>query len=130
MRGATHYTQLTVWKLADELRVCVFDMTRRPGVSMDFARRRQLEDAIDSVCRNIAEGFGYKSDRTFAHYLQIARASLNEVTDAIRSAMLRGHISAAEAEAARQLASRLYPALARFITYLRRSTLRTDRRKR
>ena len=55
--GAQHSTDLIVWKLADEMRVGVFALTRRPAFGRDFKLRSQTDDAIDSVCRNIAEGF-------------------------------------------------------------------------
>jgi four helix bundle protein len=133
--GVSTYTDLVVWQLANELRVTVLTLTARRPFSTDFKRRAQLEDAIDSVCRNVAEGFGCGSDPGFAHYLEIARGSLFETTDAIRSARLRGHISDEEAQQCFQLANRLKAALNGFIDYLRRCrrpdkrrALRTDER--
>jgi four helix bundle protein len=71
----------------------VVKLTQRPPFSHDFKHRSQVQDAIDSVCRNIAEGFGCVSHAEFARYLEIARRSLNEVCDCIRSARLKGYIS-------------------------------------
>jgi hypothetical protein len=88
-----------VWQLANELRVNVSTLTARRPFSTDFKRRAQ-----------------------------IARGSLFETTDAIRSARLRGHISDEEAQKCIQLANRLTPAMNRFIDYLRRSG-RTDSRR-
>lgn len=127
---ANRYQQLIIWQLADALRVLVFELTGRPPLSNEFRRKAQLDDAIDSVCRNIAEGFGTKSDPLFARYLKTSRASLNEVTDALRSARLKGYISPVEVHDAFQLAHRLRPALDSLIEYLERSANQRRQRPR
>jgi hypothetical protein len=55
--GARHFSELTAWKLADELRVATLKLTARAGFASDFRAKSQAEDAVNSVCRNIAEGF-------------------------------------------------------------------------
>jgi len=77
---ARHFTEPIVWQLGDALRVEIFTITKRAPLRADLKLRSQLDDAIDSVCRNIAEGFGC-DDREFARFLCIARRSLNEVQD-------------------------------------------------
>jgi four helix bundle protein len=121
MAGARHFTQLVCWQLADALRGETFKLTRRQPFGGDFRHRSQTEDAIDSVCRNIAEGFGCASHTEFARYLEISRRSLNEVQDCIRSARLKGYVSPEESAGIEKLARRLYPALNRFIAYLPRT---------
>lgn len=121
MAGARHFTQLVCWQLADALRVEVLAFTRQDAFRRDLRHKSQTEDAIDSVCRNIAEGFGCSSHREFARYLEISRRSLNELQDSIRSATLKGYIGGNESAAAYKLAKRLYPALNRLIAYLRRT---------
>jgi four helix bundle protein len=90
---ARHYSQLICWQLADSLRVQIYKVTSRAPCKDDFKRKGQLEDAIDSVCRNIAEGFGGTSHKEFARFLEISRRSLNEVMDCIRSAHLKVCVS-------------------------------------
>ncbi|MBI2189688.1 MAG: four helix bundle protein [Acidobacteria bacterium] len=119
MAGARHYTQLVCWQLADALRVEVFALTRRDPFRSDLRHRSQAEDAIDSVCRNIAEGFGCTSHREFARFLEFSRRSLNELQDSLRSARLKGYFAPEESAGIDGLARRLYPALNRLITYLR-----------
>ena len=121
MAGARHYTQLVCWQLADALRIEAFKLTRRPAFTSEFKRKAQAEDAIDSVCRNIAEGFGCASHREFARYLEISRRSLNELLDCLRSAHLKGYITGKELSDLGALAHRLYPALNGLIAYLRRT---------
>jgi four helix bundle protein len=120
MGRATHYTDLVVWQLADALRVGVFRLTRRAPFSQDFKLQGQTEDSIDSVCRNIAEGFGCESHKEFARFLEFSRRSLNEVMDCPHSARLKGHVTQAELAPLQQLSRRLYPALSRFMAYLRK----------
>ena len=127
MAGARHYSQLVSWQLADALRVVTFRSTRRAPFLNDFKHRSQTEDAIDSVCRNIAEGFGCISHAEFARYLEISRRSLNELCDCLRSAQRKGYVASKEAADAHRLTRRLYPALNNFIAYLKRNP--TGRRR-
>lgn len=116
---ARHFTELIVWQLGDALRVEVFTITKRPRLHADLKLRSQLDDAVDSVCRNIAEGFGC-GDPEFARFLRIARRSLNEVQDCVLSALHKGYVTPEDLIAARQLQRRLYPALASLIRTLDR----------
>jgi len=122
MAGARHFTQLVCWQLADALRRETFDLTRRQSFARDLRHKSQAEDAIDSVCRNIAEGFGCASHAEFARYLEISRRSLNELQDSIHSAQLKGYVSSQESDEMHKLTKRLYPALSRLIAYLRRTS--------
>jgi four helix bundle protein len=127
MAGARHYSQLVSWQLADGLRRVTLRVTRQPPFFTDFKHRSQTEDAIDSVCRNIAEGFGCASHAEFARYLEISRRSLNELCDCLRSAQLKGYVAKVDAADAQELTRRLYPALNNFIAYLKRNP--TGRRR-
>ena len=117
MAGARHFSELIVWQLSDRLRVEVLQITRRPCVQRDFKLRAQLDDAIDSVCRNIAEGFG-GTNRQFAWFLRISRRSLNEVQDELRTALLKGYVTDADLVPARRLMRRIYPAMSSLLKHL------------
>ena len=86
MAGARHFTELVVWQLADQIRTTVYRLTERPVFVRDTRLRVQTDDAIESVCRNIAEGFGCESHAEFHRYLVIARRSLNELFDSLHAA--------------------------------------------
>jgi four helix bundle protein len=116
---ARHFTELIVWQLADAIRVQVLLLTARSEFSRDLKLHAQTEDAINSVCRNIAEGFGCDSHREFVRFLVIARRSLNEVQDALRGAQLKQYVTAGDLVAIHTLLRRLYPALSRLIASLR-----------
>ena len=122
MRPARHFKELIVWQLGDELRGEIFRLTKQRPLHADLKLRSQLDDAVDSVCRNIAEGFGC-GDREFTRFLRIARRSLNEVQDELHSALLKAHITEADVVPARKLMRRLYPALSSLIRHLDRRRL-------
>ena len=123
---ARRYTELIAWQLGDEIRRHVFAWTQRSRFARNYRARDQIESAIDSVCHNIAEGFS-GSHLEFARYLAIARRSLNEVCDCIRSAELKTYVTQPETQLVKALVRRLYPALARLIEYLRRTPDPTPR---
>ena len=58
MQPAKDFTELLVWDLADELRVETLKFADRSPMVSDWKFRAQVVDAADSICRNIAEGFG------------------------------------------------------------------------
>jgi four helix bundle protein len=118
MRGARHFSELTVWKLADELRIETLKLTSRAAFARNLKAQTQAEDAVNSVCRNIAEGFGCESHGQFAWFLRISRRSLNELQDAFRGAEQKGYVTSSDRAPVRALTRRLYPALNRFIAYL------------
>jgi len=119
--GARHFTDLIAWQLADQLRIEVFALTARREFVRDARRHSQTEDAVNSICRNIAEGFGCRSHAEFARFLDIANRSLNELLDSLRAAQLKRYLEASDLRNVKALATRLYPAIGRLRTYLRRT---------
>lgn len=115
---ARHFTELIIWQLGDQIRQQVFAVTQTRQFAADLKLRSQLDDAADSVCRNIAEGFACKSDKEFARFVRIGRRSLNEVQDCFRSALLKRYVTNSDLAPARKLMRRLYPALSSFLRKL------------
>jgi four helix bundle protein len=114
------------------MRIEVFKLTERSQFARDLKLHSQTEDAANSICRNIAEGFGCESHVEFARFLEISNRSLNELIDSLRAAELKRYVSAVDVAPVRSLATRLYPALRNLMAYLRRTPNRrprTDRRR-
>jgi len=63
---AQRVEDLKVWQRAREFSVAVNAIIGRPGFQRDRRLREQLEDAVDSVIANIAEGFTQPTDKAFA----------------------------------------------------------------
>ena len=118
MAGARHFTELIVWQLGDQHRAEVFRLSKRQPLRADLKLRSQLDDAADSVCRNVAEGFGCQSHREFARFVRISRRSLNEVQDELRSAVLKEYVTEDELASVRRLQRRLYAAMASLLRHL------------
>jgi len=117
MAGATRHEELIAWQLADQIRIHVLDLTKHDGFAKDLKLRSQTEDAANSVCRNIAEGFSCKHIE-FARFLKISRRSLNELRDAFRGAQLKQYVTASDYAPIETLSRRLYRAFSRLIAYL------------
>jgi four helix bundle protein len=80
--------------------------TNRPDFVRDLKLPSQTEDAVNSICRNISEGFGC-DHAEFARFLRISRRSMNELQDAFRAAELKRDVSAGDLTASRRLMRRL-----------------------
>jgi len=86
MEPVNHYSKLFVWKVGDQIRQDVAKLTSRPAFARDLKAQGQADDAANSICRNIAEGFACDTHKDFARYLGYSRRSLNELRDAMRGA--------------------------------------------
>lgn len=76
------YKNLEIWKTSINLLKKVYIISEQLPKSEEYNLKSQLKRAITSVPLNIAEGKCRASSKEFAHFLNIASASLYEV-DAI-----------------------------------------------
>ena len=118
--GARHFTELACWQLARDVKLALYSFVERPQVRRDFKFYEQVRGAAASAPRNIAEGFGRRTHADFAHYLDIARASLGECQNHLRDAVDRGYLGLDEFHAMDALAARACGAVAALQRYLRR----------
>jgi four helix bundle protein len=88
---AQRVEDLKVWQRARQFCVAVNAIIGRPGFQRDRRLRDQLSDAVDSVISNIAEGFTHPSDRAFARYLFISKASNAEARTRLLVACDKGY---------------------------------------
>jgi four helix bundle protein len=72
------YTKIEAWKLADDLAVSVYGVTRSLPEDERYGLSSQMRRAAVSVAANIVEGATRGSKRDYLHFLYIARASLCE----------------------------------------------------
>jgi four helix bundle protein len=90
--------ELKVFQSALDAADAVSAILRRDCFRRDQALRDQLSESSSQIPSHIAEGFGQKTDRHFAHYLYIARGSCNEVRSHLTVAKGRGYTTTAECE--------------------------------
>lgn len=84
----------------------------------EFQLNRQLQAAAQSVCANIAEGFGRYTPGEFARFLRIARGSAMELQEHIHEAQLRGLITPAEEGELLTLCRRVLGSITPLLKYL------------
>lgn len=73
------YTELKVWDRSHQLVLTIYRLTASFPQAELFGLTSQLRRASVSVPANIAEGAKRKSQKDFAHFLNVAEGSLSEV---------------------------------------------------
>lgn len=74
-----NYQNLVVWQKAHKLVLLIYGETQRFPNEERFGLTIQIRRAATSTPTNIAEGCGKHTQKDFAHYLDIAFASMQEV---------------------------------------------------
>lgn len=74
------YRKLKVWNRSHLLVLDLYKMVNLFPKEEQFGLISQIKRASSSIPANIAEGCGRNSNKDFAHFLNIALGSLNEVT--------------------------------------------------
>jgi len=73
------FEDIQVWQKARELNKEICAITKDSHFSKDFSLRDQIRRASVSIMANIAEGFGRRSKKEFANFLNMAHGSAAEV---------------------------------------------------
>jgi four helix bundle protein len=110
------------WQAARRLVHEVYCASGQGALGKDFGLRDQIRRAAVSCMSNIAEGFSRKSDRDFAHFLDIARGSAIEVQSLLYVALDVGHIPSDEFSRLHGMAEDAVKLIGAFTSYLRRSS--------
>ena len=80
MTKVSIFEDLRIWQEARSLVKCIYtEIARSDEASKDWGFRNQIQTASVSIMNNIAEGFERSSDKDFARFLDIAKASCGEV---------------------------------------------------
>lgn len=112
--GVRRFNDLRAWQVCSAYKNAVYGLCAQGPLSIDWARRRQLEEAVAGPPAHIAEGFGRFNPADFARFLVMARASLMESQNHLRDAVDKGYI----AEEARLEQDRLAEAALKEVTGL------------
>ena len=69
---------IQVWQKARLVTRVIYQVTANGMFAKDFGLRNQIQRASVSIMANIAEGFGRRSDKEFANFLNMAHGSVSE----------------------------------------------------
>ena len=94
MAEVKSYRELVVWQKAMDFAEHVYRVQRGFPAEERYGLCDQLRRAVVSVPSNIAEGRGRDSARDYAHFLTLARGSLNEVMTQLELATRLGYMKA------------------------------------
>jgi len=83
MPSNKRFEEIVAWQKARLLVSKIYQVCDRTPLRRDFGLCDQIRRASVSSMTNIAEGFGRKTDGDFAHFLDVARASVLEVESLI-----------------------------------------------
>ena len=119
MALAKRFEDLDVWKKARSLTRRVYGYARQGAFAKDFGLRDQIQRASVSMMTNIAEGHGHRSQKQFAHFLEIARASGTEVQSLLYIVLDANYIRASDFESLYQDTEEIISMIAGLQRYLR-----------
>ncbi len=105
------FRRLVAWQWAREYKRAVYALASTQAVARDRHYAEHLRRTAASVELNIVEGYHRSSQRDFARFLTIARASLAEVEVQLEDGIDRGYFAAEDLADTNRLARRLVPAL-------------------
>ncbi len=86
------YKDLLIWQKGIKNVVLIYQLVKSFPKEELYALSSQLKRAAVSVPSNIAEGYGRNSEKSFSHFLNIARGSLYEVETQLTIAKELGFI--------------------------------------
>ena len=73
------FEDIDSWKVARELTVRIYEITKKENFTKDYALKDQIRRAAISIMANIAEGFDGGSNKSFANFLSYSFRSSTEV---------------------------------------------------
>lgn len=97
------FRDLKVWNKAHELVLKIYGITKEFPDEERFGLVSQLRRSASSITTNIVEGFKRKSGREYAHFLNLADASLEETKYHIILSKDLGYINVEEFDRANDM---------------------------
>ena len=117
---------MKLWERAKEFWRRVDALLEQPVFQKDRDIAGQLRRASDSIVSNIEEGFEQSTDKAFAQYLYVSKASNKEAIGRLMRAREKKYISADELEQLNDLSDEV----ARLAVGLIKHLLKTNRKNR
>ena len=86
------FEDIQAWQKARQVTNSVYKITKNGEFAKDFGLMDQIRRSSVSIMANIAEGFARRSDKDFAHFLNISRSSSAEAQSHLYVALDQGYI--------------------------------------
>ena len=93
MATITRFEDILGWQKARQVTTLIHEITGQGVFSKDFGLRDQVRRSSVSIMANIAEGFGRKSDKEFANFLNYAHGSIAETQSHLYIALDLNYLS-------------------------------------
>lgn len=122
MARFTCFEDIGAWQKARIVTKSIYILTTQGLFAKDFGLRDQLRRASVSIMANLAEGFGRRSDKEFANFLNIAHGSAAEAQSHLYVALDLGYINQAEFDQTYNLLSETSRMTMNLATYLRQES--------
>ena len=109
------FKDLRVWNDSMDLATQVYEVTRNPSFSKDFAFINQIRRAAVSIASNIAEGDERGTNREAVHFFNIAKGSAAEVITQLNIAFRVGYIDESTLKVVENLTEKIRASLKNLI---------------
>ena len=83
---------IQAWQKARQATRMIYELTGNGMFAKDFGLRNQIQRAVVSIMANMADGFGRRSDKEFANFLNMAHGSVSETQSHLYVALDLGYI--------------------------------------
>jgi four helix bundle protein len=93
---AFRFEALDIWHTAKDYAAKVYALTSKFPGHEDYGLKSQMNNAVNSISLNIAEGSARSSNKAFDYHLEISVGSTFEVVGGSFLALERGYISEQE----------------------------------
>ena len=119
MSTIKRFEDILAWKKARQLVKEIYLTCASGEFYRDFDLKDQIRRAAVSSMSNVAEGFGRKTNKDFAHFLDLARGSTLEVQSLLYVASDLDYIESAQFKKLYGLANETLALIAGLTSYLR-----------
>jgi four helix bundle protein len=129
MATVQRFEELEVWKLARELALLVYRLTKTGELAKDYRLKDQMNAAAGSVMDNIAEAFGRAGRLEFIQFLSIATGSGDELKSQLYRCYDRAYITKDTFNSMYELSDKFYRKINVLKNYLNQTEIKGQKFK-
>ena len=113
-----HFTDIVAWKLARDLRVAIYRLTKILPTEEKFGLATQMKRAAISCTANIAEGYGRFHYQENVQFCRISRGSMYELQDHLITCTDNNYVDKIQYQQIWKISENAIRALDGYIRYL------------